>query len=385
MPSKSKSKAKPKSNSTSNPNSNSNSNSTSTPNCKVVDLPSQSASSAVESGTRTGRPYLFNPSSSATSEVVDAIPSPSSLLAVTSGTRSGWQSLPSSPSPMGDAGLATSVGPAASLPGPSAVFVEIANIRRRQDSAEAAARSLESSLSSFDRRIFRLQLGMSDLHDPEVGHPWSSEVDSLRNDVDSLKEEAKALRDSTDRLWDIFSAFQSVWGPRMGGSSAPSPPAGASAVAAVPAPVPPAGAPDDAAVQAPVPPAGAPDVAANSSSSTTSTTLPNPTSSLITAPTVLPHPNLARKARRRRRGKRSKLSSFPNPTILQPPLYYYSSDFLAYCPMGPGHHSFAWVEALRCWSSPRLYSFPPLLEVPPTSYSPPKPPQLTVPRFAPVR
>ena len=126
----------------------------------------------------------------------------------------------------------------------------------------------------------------------------------------------------------------------------------------------------------------------NSPMTATRTTPTNSTSE-PPMPSSTTSASLARKPRRRRR-KRSKPSSLPKPlspipTILQPPLYYYSSDFLAYCSMGPGHHSFAWVEALRCWSSPRFYSFPPLLEVPSTSYSPPKPPQLTVPRFAPVR
>ena len=170
-------------------------------------------------------------------------------------------------------------------------------------------------------------------------------------------------------------------------AQAPPPTIGAPDAAAVQASPPPVGAPDAAAVQAPPPPVGedslpffqaplptiSPPISpyVRNSPMTATRTTPTNSTSEPPMPSSTTSASLARKPRRRRR-KRSKLSSIPKPfpptpTILHPPLYYYSSDFLAHCPMGPGHHSFAWVEALRCWSSPRYYSFPPLLEVPPKS------------------
>jgi hypothetical protein len=114
----------------------------------------------------------------------------------------------------------------------------------------------------------------------------------------------------------------------------------------------------------------------------TQVTPPVPTSTIAASLTsASPSPRLRRRRRRRRRPSPSS-PPLPNPTILQPPLHYYSPEFLAYCPIGGGRHSFTWVDSLRCWSSPRFYSFPPLLEVPSTPYSLP-PPRLTVPRTTP--
>ena len=114
-----------------------------------------------------------------------------------------------------------------------------------------------------------------------------------------------------------------------------------------------------------------------------------PTHAAPTRPALLTSPNIVtppaspagRKRCRRRRRKRSKpttlsLPPHSSPYIRQPPQYFYSPDLFDYCPIGPGCHSFTWVDSLRCWSSPRLYHFPPLLEVPP--------PQLTIPPYAPA-
>ena len=467
--SRSKSKSKPKSKPQSNSNSNSNSKSNYKSNSKVAALPSLSASSAVPPGTRTGRPYHFNPSSSATSEVVDALPTLSASSAVPPGTRSGlqFQLLPPPPYDSASASasdfssdddyepeydpvvqalqfhegfvqclqdffdsplrLRISIPPDSlpSVPPP----LSYGHLAPLYEKLMAQTLELETSLLCAQAEIASLKsaapaqvpvppAGAPDVAavqapDPPAGVPDVAAVQAPDPPAGAPDVAAVQAPDPPAGVPDVtavqapdppagapdVAAVQAPDPPAgadVAAVQAPDPPAGAPDVAAVQAPDPPAGVPDVATVQAPDPPAGAPDVAANSSStnslsafatslSTTSITLPNPTSSLLTAPTVPPHPNLARKPRRRRRGKRSKPTSLPNSTILQPPLYYYSSDFLAYCPMGPGHHSFAWVEALRCWSSPRFYSFPPLLEVPSTAYSPPKPPQLTVPRFAPVR
>ena len=121
------------------------------------------------------------------------------------------------------------------------------------------------------------------------------------------------------------------------------------------------------------------------------------------ASTPAPIP-VRRKPRRRRIKSRYKcgppasdhpplpLKTSPAPSIHKPPLHYYAPDFFVYCPMDKGRHSLTWVEALQCWSSPRLYSFPPILEVPSTPNPPspslvlcPPPPQLTIPSYSRAR
>ena len=100
-------------------------------------------------------------------------------------------------------------------------------------------------------------------------------------------------------------------------------------------------------------------------------TLPTHT---VTPPTS---PACRKRCRRRRRKRQAPTTlsppSLPIPTIQQSPQYYYPPDLFARCPIGPGCHSFTWVEARRCWSSPRFYPCTPLL-----------PPQLTIPRSAPA-
>jgi hypothetical protein len=125
--------------------------------------------------------------------------------------------------------------------------------------------------------------------------------------------------------------------------------------------------------------------------------------SVPASPVATPAPIPARrKPRRRRIRSRYKrgvaasvhppapLKSPPAPFIHKPPLHYYAQDFFVYCPMDKGRHSLTWVEALQCWSSPRFYSFPPLLEVPSTPNPPPlvlcpPPPQLTIPSYSKAR
>ena len=125
--------------------------------------------------------------------------------------------------------------------------------------------------------------------------------------------------------------------------------------------------------------------------------------SVPASPVATPAPIPARrKPRRRRIRSRYKrgvaasvhspapLKSPPAPFIHKPPLHYYAQEFFVYCPMDKGRHSLTWVEALQCWSSPRFYSFPPLLEVPSTPNPHPlvlcpPPPQLTIPSYSKAR
>ena len=149
-----------------------------------------------------------------------------------------WRQPPSpSSTPRGEVGPASSSGPAPLPPGLSGVFADITSIRQQQDSAAAVVRSLETSLSSLDKRVNRLALAQSDLRDPDVAHPWSPEVDqlkaevqelwdyrpwstdmtSLRENVDNLVGEVKLLRDSTKRLW---AAVMAGTDSRLGSSAA---------------------------------------------------------------------------------------------------------------------------------------------------------------------